>query len=267
MVETGAVPPAGESEYDEAMVAALELVWGEGFMSPGGPAEVAEILAGSSIRGARVLDIGCGIGGIDLLLAESYGAASVLGIDVEAANIERAARRARRRGLADRVAYRLIAEGPLPFPAASFDVVFSKDAIIHIPDKEALFADIARILGRDGSFIASDWLRVDDGPPSPQMQRYIGLEGLSFAMASPARYRQAMAAAGFHDIDIKDRNAWYAETARRELDAIRGPLRRQLVEIVGEAETERQTQVWEAMLVVLDTGELRPTHLKGRKAD
>jgi SAM-dependent methyltransferase len=256
---------ADSPEYDDAMVAALELIWGEGFMSPGGPAEVAEILAGTSIVGARVLDIGCGIGGIDLLMAETYGAASVLGIDVEAANIELATARARRRGLADRVAYRTIAEGPLPFAAGSFDVVFSKDAIIHIPDKEALFGDIARVLRPEGLFVAGDWLRVDDGPPSPQMQRYVGLEGLSFAMASPARYRGAMAAAGFQDIGIEDRNAWYAGTARRELAAIRGPLRQRLLEIVGESETERQTKVWEAMLVVLDTGELRPAHLKGRK--
>jgi phosphoethanolamine N-methyltransferase len=30
--------------------------------------------------------------------------------------------------------------GPLPFESASFDVVFSKDAIVHIPDKAALYA-------------------------------------------------------------------------------------------------------------------------------
>jgi len=247
-------------------VAGLELIWGEGFLSPGGPAEVAEILVGSSIAGAHVLDIGCGIGGIDLLLAESYGAASVLGIDVETTNIELAAERARWRGLADRVAYRIVTPGPLPLESASFDVVFSKDAMIHIADKEALFAEVARVLRPGGLFVASDWLRADDDPPSAAMQRYVELEGLSFAMASPARYHRAMAAAGLRDIEIRDRNAWYAATARRELAQLRGPLRPRLVEAVGEAETDRATGIWEAMLPVLDSGELRPTHLKGRKA-
>src|SRR5262249_52807452 len=79
-----------ESEYGDAMVAALELIWGEGFLSPGGPAEVAEILAGIDIGGKDVLDIGCGIGGADFLLVRKHEAASVLGIDVEAPNIERA---------------------------------------------------------------------------------------------------------------------------------------------------------------------------------
>jgi len=258
--ESGSAP----AEYGEAMVAGLELIWGEGFLSPGGPAEVAEILAGSSIAGAHVLDIGCGIGGIDLLLAETYGAASVLGIDVEAPNIELAAERARRRGLADRVTYRSVAPGPLPLAPASFDVVFSKDAVIHIADKEAFFTEVARVLRPGGLFVASDWLRADDGPPSAAMQRYVGLEGLSFAMASPARYRRAMAAAGFGDIEVRDRNAWYAATARHELADLRGPLRAQLLAVVGEAETDRTTSIWEAMLAVLDSGELRPTHLKGR---
>ena len=112
------------AEYGDAMVAALELIWGEGFLSPGGPEEVAAALAGRDIRGAEVLDIGCGIGGIDLLLAERFCAAKVTGIDVEGDNIERARRRAERRGLAGRVGYRLVEPGPLPFEPASFDVVF-----------------------------------------------------------------------------------------------------------------------------------------------
>jgi len=153
----------------------------------------------------------------------------------------------------------------MPFEAASFDLVFSKDSIIHIPDKEALFADIFRILRPGGRFMASDWMRIDDQPASVAMARYIESEGLSFAMASPVRYRRAMAEAGFGDIEIRDRNAWYAGKAREELAALAGPLRRRLVELVGESEADRQTRVWETMLVVLDQGELRPTHLYGAK--
>ena len=64
-------------------------------------------------------------------------------------------------------------------------IVFSKDAIIHIPDKETLFGDIWRVLKPGGWFTASDWLRKDEAPPSDEMCRYIEAEGLSFAMASP----------------------------------------------------------------------------------
>lgn len=252
-------------EYDEAMVAALELVWGEGFLSPGGPDEVAEILAGTSIAGQSVLDIGCGIGGVDLLLAATYGAREVTGIDIEAANIALANKRAAARGLADRVSYRLVKPGPLPFAASSFDVVFSKDAMIHIADKETLFREVFRVLKRGGGFLASDWLRGDDNQPTAAMHRYVGLEGLSFAMASVGRYERAMRAAGFADVEIRDRNAWYLATAGEELAQIRGPLHQKLTGLVGGAETDRQIRVWEAMIAVLESGELRPTHLHAKR--
>lgn len=254
-------------EYNMALVAGLELIWGRGFLSPGGPEEVAETLAGRDITGTEVLDIGCGIGGVDLLLAEWFGAARVVGIDVEEPNLQLATQRAAEKDLADRVSYRLVEAkpGPLPFPAGSFDVVFSKDAIIHIPDKQALFTDIYRMLRPGGRFIASDWLRVDDHPPSAAMERYIASEGLSFSMASPERYRRAMTLAGFRDIEIRDRNAWYVERARNELSAISGPLRASLVEIVGEHEADREAYVWSCMIPVLESGELRPTHLYGKK--
>ncbi len=187
-----------DKEYGMAMVGALELIWGKGFLSPGGPEEVAAALGGRDIEGTEVLDIGCGIGGVDLLLVERFGAARVVGIDVEADNLALARNRAAEKGLSAQVSYRLVEAhpGPFPFPAESFDVVFSKDAIIHIADKEALFADIHRLLRPGGRFIASDWLRADDRQPSPAMERYIASEGLSFAMASPARYRKAMEQAG-----------------------------------------------------------------------
>src|SRR4029077_7936490 len=258
---------ADSPEYGDAMVAALELIWGEGFLSPGGPAEVEATLGGREIRGAEVLDIGCGIGGVDLFLVERFGAARVLGIDVEAENLALAARRAVGKGLSAQVSYRLVeaAPGPLPFPPESFDVVFSKDAIIHIADKEALFADIHRLLRPGGRFIASDWLRGDDHPPSPAMERYIAPEGLSFAMASPSHYRSALEQAGFRAIEIRDRNAWYATRAREELAQIAGPLRGRLAELVGEAETAREIGIWKCMIPVLESGELRPTHLYGEK--
>jgi ubiquinone/menaquinone biosynthesis C-methylase UbiE len=252
-------------EYDEAMVAALELLWGEGFLSPGGPAEVAEILRGSAIAGKTVMDIGCGIGGVDLLLVDTYDAAHVTGIDIEAPNIALASKRAAARSLADRVSYQLVEPGPFPFTDGSFDTVFSKDAMIHIADKEALFHEVFRVLKQGGLFLASDWLRGDDKPASTEMERYVGLEGLSFAMASPVRYAAAMRAAGFRDVEVRDRNAWYLATARNELAQIEGPLHSKLVELVGASETDRQTQVWEAMIVVLESGELRPTHLKAKR--
>ena len=53
--------------YDHSIIAVSELIWGEGFMSPGGRAAVRSIVEGLELAGRTLLDIGCGIGGPDAL--------------------------------------------------------------------------------------------------------------------------------------------------------------------------------------------------------
>jgi len=252
-------------EYDDQFTALLEAVWGDGFLSPGGPQEVAKVLEGSDISGRRVLDIGCGIGGIDILLINEYQAAHVMGIDVEEPVLEQSRHRADREDLSDRITYQLVEPGPLPFADETFDVVFSKDAMIHIPDKAALFKDVFRVLTPEGIFLASDWMRCDATPPSKDMQNYIRTEGLSFDMAPSENYAAALQEAGFEDITLRDRNSWYAELARNEYEKMKGPLYQTLVERAGQAETDRCIEVWRTMCVVLDSGELRPGHMRAVK--
>jgi len=256
---------SGEGEYDHAMVTLLELVWGDGFLSPGGPEEVARLLEGSSVEGARVLDIGCGIGGVDLLLARDHGARHVLGIDIDPSLVARAVARAQAQGMAGRVDFEVVKPGILPFPGGSFDVVFSKDAMVQIPDKPALFAEVMRVLTPNGRFIASDWLKGRPGPYSPAMRAFFKLEGLTYNMATPATYRAALARAGFVDIRLDDRNAWYREVARREWQAMQDGLKDRMVELLGPAKHAHFVANWGAMVAVLDTGELRPAHLKARR--
>lgn len=69
-----------EDHYPPRMIAMLEAVWGEGFLSPGGPEEVARIIGSHDISGKAVLDIGCGAGGIDITLVRDHGAGHVCGM-------------------------------------------------------------------------------------------------------------------------------------------------------------------------------------------
>ncbi len=254
-----------EPEYDDTAIRFLEALWGEGYLSPGGPDEVDRVVEGLSLSGKTILDIGCGSGGIALHLIERHGAARATGFDIERPVIEAAMKRAAARELSDRASFIQAPPGPLPFADASFDVVFSKDALLHVPDKDALFAEIFRVLKQGGVFAASDWLIGHDGEPSPDMKAYVAAEGLSFAMASPARYAQAMQRAGFADVVVKDRNPWYREVARGELERLKGPLYGTVAAAVGAAYVDKNIRTWEAMQKVLDSGEHRPTLLRGWK--
>ncbi len=141
-----------EIEYHEILITMLEIIWGEGFLSPGGAEEVALLLAGEDIKDKNVIDIGCGIGGIDVLLARDYGAGSVVGVDIEQPVLDHSIARAETEGLSDKITYQLVEPGPLPFEPASFDVVFSKDAMIHIPEmKGPLYSQMETTLGRENA--------------------------------------------------------------------------------------------------------------------
>lgn len=257
--------PEPEQEYDDDMIALLEAVWGGGFMSPGGPAEVDRILAGLNLSGLRVLDIGCGIGGADVHIAAAHSPEMIIGIDIEADLIERCEALAARHGVTSATDFRQVAPGPLPVADASLDVVFSKDSIIHIVDKRALCSDVHRALKPGGWFAASDWLAGYEATPSPEMRDYIIAEGLDFGLASAATYQEALRAAGFVDITITDRNAWYREEARRERENLSGALYDGLASNVGREFLEHEIDVWNKMIVALDQGQLRPTHLRARK--
>ncbi len=256
-----------EAEYDDDSVRFLEIMWGEGYLSPGGPDEVARILAGTDLAGKAVLDFGCGSGGVALHLARTFSPASVTGYDVEMPLIEKARRRAERAGQADRVDFVHAAPGDVPFADASFDLVFSKDAMLHVPDKDWLFGEIFRVLKPGGLFLASDWLMSHDGPPSADMVAYLDAEGLSFNMRSPQFYASAMQRVGFEAVRTVNRNPWYREVARGELERLRGELYEKAVASVGAALVDRNIATWRAMQKVLDSGEHCPTHLSAQKPE
>ncbi|MGB3177760.1 MAG: methyltransferase domain-containing protein [Albidovulum sp.] len=255
----------GGELYHSRMIGMLEAIWGEGFLSPGGSEEVARLVEGTNFTGMHVLDIGCGAGGIDVALTQNHNAGYVCGIDVEDTVLARARELIDRKNLSARIGCLKVAPGPLPFPPMSFDIAFSKDSIVHIPDKHSLMSEVFRVLKPGGWFVASDWLIGHDNPPSPQMAAYIAAEGLDFGMASPGRYRDAMEQAGFTGINITSRNAWYRETARAELARLKGQMGDAAAQEVGREFVDDNIGIWTRMIPVLDTGEHCPTHLRAQK--
>ncbi len=258
--------PGEIGEYDEGLQTLLQLVWGEGFLSPGGPEEVARALEGLDIRGRRVLDVGSGLGAVDCLLVEEHGAGSVVGIDLEPDLIAQARARVAKKALADRIEFRQVTAGPLPFPDDSFEVVFSKDSMVQIPDKPAIFSEIRRVLVPGGLFVASDWLRGGSGGYSPEMLEFFRLEGITYNLASPEDTAAALRAAGFTAIEVRDRAQWYRALAARELEAMRGEWLPLMESRLGHERALHFVANWEQMVRVLNRGELRPAHLRALSA-
>ncbi len=258
--------PENEVHYDNAMIAFLEVMWGNGYLSPGGADEVKRLLEGIDLTGKTVLDIGAGAGGITAGLARDFGAGKVIGIDVEDPVVQRARQAVEDAGVSDRVKIRKISpDFPIPIEDGTFDIVFSKDSIVHIPDKETLSKEAFRILKPGGWFVASDWLISHDNEPSPEMADYIRREDLDFGMASPKRYHAALEGAGFVNVQLNNRNQWYHQTAQEELARMQGAERPQFDATLGKEGIDEQIELWQAMIYVLGTGEHCPHHFRGQK--
>jgi SAM-dependent methyltransferase len=247
-------------DYDTTMLDMLQLIWGEGYLSPGGPRAVREIMAGVDLADKRVLDIGCGLGGLDQVLV-ALGAAHVTAVDVVAPMIALAHRR-----IADpRIAFEVIEpEQPLPFPDASFDVVFTKDAWLHVLDKLALLREVHRVLKPGGKLAGGDWMKGPE-PYSADMIHFIELEGIPYHPAMLAEYGIMLHEIGFQDVKLVDINAWYRDLARQELARLKGELFDLMTEKLGIEARDHFIEDWRMLTVVLDKGELRPGRLWATK--
>ena len=106
--------------------------------------------------GERVLDLGCGAGTDSLVAARMVGPEGhVVGIDMTREMLDKARRAVGEMG-ADNVEFVEGEAEQLPFPDASFDVVISNGVIDLIPDKDAVFSELHRVLAPGGRIQVAD---------------------------------------------------------------------------------------------------------------
>jgi len=251
-----------QNEYDDSMVATLELVWGEGFMAPGGEGHVAKMVEGFELEGRAVLDIGCGLGGPACILAGEYGA-HVVGTDLESPLIERAQRRAARIGLSDRTRFEVVTPGPLTFEDDSFDLVMSSGGVTQTADKLGMFRECLRVLKPGGSFSGYDWMR-SEGDFSDDMRYWLEMEGLTYAMETPRGQEKMLRRAGFEEVSVVDASAWYRAQVRSEYERLKTRDFPRLVERIGREAADHAVENWRATVVVCEKQEMHQVYTRAQ---
>ena len=252
-----------EAEYHDNMVKMLELIWGEGYMAPGGPGNVSKLLDGIEPAGKRILDIGCGVGGPAMEMARTHGA-EVTGIDLEAPLIERATASATKAGLQEQCTFQCVKAGPLQFSDKTFDIVVSSGAVTQTDDKASMFGEILRILRPGGWFSCYEWMG-DGSPCSDDMHYWIKVEELTYDFRTLAEYDQLLVSSGFSDVDVSDASDWYRTEARREYELVSGDLYPSMVELLGQQDADHFVEDWRTMVIVIDSGEMRQGYCRGRR--
>ena len=144
--------------------------------------------------GMHLLDIGAGLGGAARYFATEHGC-RVTGIDVTDDYVRVANALAKRVGLADRVAFQKASALALPFEDGSFDGAYMLHVGMNVFDKDALFAEVHRVLKPGGVFGIYDVMRVGPGEVTLPVP-WASSVTTSF-LADEATYRRLLERAGF----------------------------------------------------------------------
>ena len=140
----------------------MKAMYSDDYLSIEGPSSTDALWeAAGATADSRVLDVGSGLGGPALHLADRHRA-RVTGLDLVEGSIDEVTRRAEARGLAGRADFRCGDATSMPFDGASFDLVWGQDAWYHVPGKDKLIAEAARVLAPGGSIAFTDWIRVGE---------------------------------------------------------------------------------------------------------
>jgi arsenite methyltransferase len=188
---------------------AVRLLLGDSF-HPGGEALTETLLRQVELGPEHLLlDVACGQGTSSLLAAERFGC-RVVGLDLSAANLERARAKAAECGLGDRFEARQADAERLPFEPGTFDVVLCECAFCTFPDKTRAADEMARVLKPGGRLALSD-MTVDQVRFPPDLNTLL----MRVACIADARlgeaYSEGFAAAGFGDLCLRDANWALAE--------------------------------------------------------
>lgn len=150
----------------------------------------------------RVLDIGCGIGGAARHVAARTGA-HVRGFDLTQDFVETATALSRMTGMEALTSFRLGHALDMPETEGGTDLALMFHVGMNIPDKAALFREVARVLAPGGTFALFDVMRTSGKAltfPFPWA------EAADFSFVEPAHvYRNAARAAGLNVISVRDR--------------------------------------------------------------
>ncbi|WP_193196445.1 methyltransferase domain-containing protein [Nostoc sp. MG11] len=136
---------------------------------------IEELLKWAGVQSAEnILDVGCGIGGSSLYLAEKFNAQAI-GITLSPVQAARATERALETGLSLRTQFQVANAQAMPFADNSFDLVWSLESGEHMPDKTKFMQECYRVLKPGGIFIMVTWCHrpTNESPLSADEQKHL----------------------------------------------------------------------------------------------
>ncbi len=142
----------------------------------------------------HLLEVGCGVGGAAATMARTLGC-RVTGLNISRTQLRRAVAWMPRQGLENRVLFARGNATRMPFRWAQFDHAYAIEALSHIPDKEAVVREVARVTYPGARFGVFDACAED--PDALQADPDFGFVCSSWGVRKDAWIRPAVLPAAF----------------------------------------------------------------------
>ncbi|HSE05725.1 MAG TPA: methyltransferase domain-containing protein [Methylomirabilota bacterium] len=216
------------------------------------PAVEALARRAAIVPGMAVLDVCAGLGGPARFLAHRFGV-RVTGVDLTHSRCAAATRLTALVRLSPLVRLVRADAQVLPFRARVFDAAVSQEGLLHVPDKDAVLAECARVLKPGGRLAFSDWIahpRLEDNERRRlhEWMAAVTLQGI-------AGYRARLARAGFHGIEAEDLSAEWIGILRERLRMYRA-LREPTIARLGLARYDEYNQLYAFFVGLVEAGKL-----------
>jgi len=204
------------NQYTLNGILRYEWIFGETFISTGGLETTEQFCAQLDLSpSCKVLDVGCGIGGSSFYMAQKFGA-EVLGVDLSRNMLGIAQNKLKNypQEVRDRVTFCLTDITKHEYAENSFDVIYSRDALIHIPEKTKLIGLFYKWLKPGGKLLISDYCEGEKNL-SDEFLQYKRQRG--YDLQTVKVYGKIIEDAGFSDVHADDMSALFDDVLRKEL--------------------------------------------------
>lgn len=238
-------------QYQTTGILRYERIFGQGYVSTGGFETTKDFVGQLGLQpGQRVLDVGCGIGGGDFYMAAEHGV-MVHGIDLSVNMVLIAIERAGKVPGGASVSFEIADCTLARYGKESFDVIYSRDTILHIQDKPMLFKRFYEWLKPGGKLLISDYCRSAD-TPTGSFAKYIKQRG--YDLHSVADYGKMIADAGFAKVEADDRTWQFEQCLQREV-ATAEKDKDEFIKEFSQADYDVVVGGWKDKLVRVGNGE------------
>ncbi len=207
---------ASGEQYSLTGIYRYEWIFGPGFLGYGEPQVTKEIIDTMNWSpGTRVLDVGSGLGGPAFLMASEYKA-KVSGVDLTQQIVDIATQRQKEKGISN-VSFHQGDIHEMNWDEGSFDVIWSRETLLHVPDKDALFQKFYRWLAPGGAVMITDYARRV-GQGSEKFECYIQESG--YPLLELEEYADHIRQAGFEQVTIQDQTDYLISILQDQLNKL-----------------------------------------------